>query len=359
MEDQQLVDAHQAFDQPAPFTNVNNSSRRIPEKQVYSAREKAEWRLNGREITITGGFMEPYGHGRKPFSTYYLDSQNPNPQKPATRGPGNYNIGIDYVIGGNKMVTPWYGGEVVPPTGLNGGYGYSVTIKTNQSYEYNGKRYPIYNTYSHVTEIQNGIEIGSVVTTDTYLAKMGGTGSGGTKAYPDHLDFQAFITVDGKKVQISPNLMQDNLKKQQTNGTFHTQQNVENNIETVSNGRTHADINHSTSADNRIASIGTKDIGSSNDADMLKAQHKLILGLYSSDGTSTGDVDMKKFIAAMRNEPISLEDSDIASIASTYFEGKGFSEKQLSQQIGKAFDDANQSGHSSLASAGQSTYGLG
>jgi Peptidase family M23 len=218
----QTADAHKAYNTPDPFTNTKGDES-IPERQVYSGQEESKWVLHNnssRAIKVTAGFMEPSGHGTKKSSTSYLDSENADPSKPKTRqAGGKYNIGIDYVVGGDKQVVPWYSGTVVK-SGLDGGYGNSVTVKTTQSYEYNGVKYPIYNTYSHLESIGKGITQGATVDTDTFIGKMGGTGQDGKKVYPDHVDFQSYIMVDGKKVQISPNLMQNNLKKQAENGTF-------------------------------------------------------------------------------------------------------------------------------------------
>ena len=164
---------------------------------------------------------ESTGHGLKKSDTFYLDDKNPNPKNPNKRSAGgHYNIGIDYVLGGDKLVVPWYGGTV-EKAGLNGGYGYSVTVKTDHSYEYNGKRYPVMNTYSHLESVSKGITKGVKVDSDTFIGKMGGTGSGGVKRYPDHVDFQSYIEVDGKKIQISPNLMQNNFIRQSQQGTFY------------------------------------------------------------------------------------------------------------------------------------------
>ncbi len=218
-----LADAHKAFDIPNPFTNIKNDEE-IPEGFVNSETESYKWFLHGREnrpIKISGGFMEATGHGFKKSNTFYIDSKNPDPANPNKRSAGgHYNIGIDYVLGGDKLVVPWYGGTV-EKAGLNGGYGYSVTVKTDHSYEYNGKRYPIMNTYSHLEYASKGITKGTKIDVDTFIGKMGGTGSGGVKLYPDHVDFQTYIEVDGRKIQISPNLMQNNLIQQSQQGTFY------------------------------------------------------------------------------------------------------------------------------------------
>jgi Peptidase family M23 len=224
----EVADAHKAFDIPNPFTNIKDDEA-IPERFVNSKSETSKWVLHGKEyrpIKMSGGFMEATGHGPKKNDTFYLDDKNPDPAKPNKRNAGgSYNIGIDYVVGGDKLVVPWYGGTV-EKAGLNGGYGYSVTIKTDRSYEYNGKRYPIKNTYSHLEYVSKGITEGGKVDTDTFIGKMGGTGRGGIKRYDEHVDFQSYIEVDGKKIQISPNLMQNNLSRQSQNGTFYEPSNA-------------------------------------------------------------------------------------------------------------------------------------
>jgi hypothetical protein len=224
----EIADAHKAFDVPDPFTNSKGDGA-IPEGYVKSALESSKWILHGKEyrpIKISGGFMESTGHGLKKSDTFYLDDKNPDPKSPNKRSAGGkYNIGIDYVVEGDKLVVPWYGGTV-EKAGLNGGYGYSVTVKTDHSYEYNGKRYPVMNTYSHLEYVSKGITRGVTVDSDTFIGKMGGTGSGGVKRYPDHVDFQSYIEVDGKKIQISPNLMQNNFIRQSQQGTFYEASNA-------------------------------------------------------------------------------------------------------------------------------------
>lgn len=332
------ADARKVSDQPAPFTNKNDPDRRIPERQVYSGNENFSWEFGGRNIKMTGGFMEPYGHGRKTSSTLYLDSKNPDPKNPAVRTPSRYNIGIDYVVGGDQQVTPWYGG-VVTKAGLAGGYGNSVTVKTNQSYEYNGKRYPIHNTYSHLDNISNSVKVGSVVSTDTHLGKMGGTGIGGKTSYGAHVDFQSYIEVDGKRIQISPNLMQDNLKKQQANGTFYDQSNKNGIAETA--------IDKKTGVQTSCSAI----------AQDLKAQYRLILKIYSADGNTAGNVDTSKLIRGLQKNDV--DSKTIREILNTYFEGKGFSEGERSQQISQAFENVNRNTNNELAAAGKSGHELG
>jgi Peptidase family M23 len=223
---QKLTDAHRAYDTPRPFTNQIDSNRQIPERQVYSANEKFEWKIGSRSVKITGGFNEPNGHSEK-GSSLYLDSKNPDPNKPATKSPGRYNIGIDYVVNGDKQVTPWYSGVVIAAKDTGNGYGKQVVVKTNHSYEYNGKRYPIYNAYSHLKSIDKNIADGRLknIDTDTIIGEMGKSGL--SQKHGEHVDFQSYIIVDGVKIQVSPNLIQKNLERQEQQGTFYRTSNNE------------------------------------------------------------------------------------------------------------------------------------
>jgi hypothetical protein len=222
----ETADAHKAYDTPRPFTNQIDSNRQIPEKQVYSIDEKFEWKIGNRDVKITGGFNEPNGHSEKK-SSLYLDSKNPDPSKPATKSPGRYNIGLDYVVNGDKQVTPWYSGTIVSAKDTGAGYGKQVIVKTNQSYEYNGKRHSIYNAYSHLKSIDKSIVDGRLknIDTDTIIGEMGKTGL--SQKHGEHVDFQSYIIVNGNKIQISPNLMQKNLEIQEQRGTFHIASNIE------------------------------------------------------------------------------------------------------------------------------------
>jgi Peptidase family M23 len=235
------VHGYNAPDQPAPFTNGVDSSRRIPEGFVNSAAEKekgtGEWRLGYNNIQMSGGFMEEKGHGRKGVATSYIDSENPDPNNPKSRPAGTtHNIGIDYVVQGDKKVNPWYGGTVEQAKNTGEGYGNQVIVKTNQNYEHGGKKYPIYTAYSHLASIS--VKQGQQVYPNTSLGIMGGTGK--TPPYPDHVDFQSYINVNGKKIQVSPNLIQDQLKQKQKEGRF--------NYNTSSNGSNTSTVASNTEA---------------------------------------------------------------------------------------------------------------
>jgi hypothetical protein len=289
-----------------PFVNIIDRTRLIPERQVYSRNEKPEWELHGQRVIVTGGFMESFGHGWKNFYTAYIDSNNRNPNKPASKPPGNYNIGLDYVVlGKDKQVNPWYAGEVTA-AGLNGGYGYSVTVKTNQSYVYDGVSYPIYTTYSHLEGIAKGIEVGKQVYPSTSLGKMGGTGTNGKKVYPEHVDLQTYIMVNGKKVQISQNLMQQNIQQQQAGANNKSSNSTEND--------------------------------SWQSSPELKAQYRVLLEAYSADKKFNGQFSIPSMVQSLQNAQADYQ--TIARVLHTHFELNGVPATEIPQKITESFAEA-------------------
>jgi hypothetical protein len=239
---QQLADSdyhRNPKDEPRPFTNQVDSSRRIPEKFVDSRSAKFEWRIGNRNAMVTGGFNEIDSAHSPKKGVLYLDNANTDPSNPSVKS-GNLNIGIDYVVDGNELVTPWYSGTVDSIRRVKSSdthsYGNQVVIKTNQSYEHNGKRYPLYNAYSHLEYIDPSILNGTLkeVNTGTFIGKMGRSGL--PQKLGRHVDFQSYIMVDGKKIHVSPNLMQSNLEKQQQAGTFrYSQENTSGSTTIASN----------------------------------------------------------------------------------------------------------------------------
>jgi hypothetical protein len=267
---QQLADSGQYHptDVPRPFVNQINSSTRIPETLVNSGNETFDWKLNGgvSDIKVSGGFNERDDAHSPKSNVLYLDDKNTDPKNPGKIS-GRINIGLDYVVSGNKMVAPWYSGTVESISRVKAGdthsYGNQVVIKTNQSYQdAKGNKYPIYNAYSHLESIQPGIVRGVEVNTGDYIGKMGQSGlTVDKKRDKKHVDFQSYILVDGKKVQISPNLMQSNLEKQQA-ARFQTGQNNTSGSNTVASNTTtqsYARVNEETTTD---ASSGIKSISS-------------------------------------------------------------------------------------------------
>jgi murein DD-endopeptidase MepM/ murein hydrolase activator NlpD len=229
---QKLADAPKPYDVPRPFYN-KDVNKRIPEKRVYPNAPSTGWKIGYKDASVTSGFNEIANHGYKE-NVLYLDDKNQNPDKPAKIS-GKVNVGIDYTIGGDKEVSPWYSGKVIRAENTTKpgeyGYGNQVTIETNQVYEYQGKKYTIYNDYSHLENMH--VKKGDDVNVDTYIGKMGKSGL--PSNFGEHVDFQSYIMVNDKKIQISPNLMQRNLEKQQQSGTFRYSQNTNDSTTVASN----------------------------------------------------------------------------------------------------------------------------
>ena len=195
--------------------------RGIPETFVRSALDEyANYSLFGDDVEITGGFMEPSGHGDKNQQAYVIFENDPNnivsfPDTLISDGQGgytndNYNIGIDYTVNtADELTRSWYSGEVVQ-AGLEGGYGNRVHVKTDVTYEFDGREYDVYTAYAHLDSID--VQVGDRVNQGDNLGEMGGTGSGGVTRYDPHVDLQTWIQLDdGRKVNLSPNLLQKQL----------------------------------------------------------------------------------------------------------------------------------------------------
>ena len=191
------------------------NGRKIPETFVRSRiDEYADYDVFGVYTEITGGFMEPTGHGQK--GTGYAIFED-SPDTITTVDPGPYNIGIDYTLGkteAEQRMEPtkaWYSGEVIK-AGLEGGYGNRVHVETDVTYEFNGREYTVYTAYAHLSSVE--VQVGNTITQGDNLGLMGGTGSGGVERYPLHVDLQTWIQLDdGRKVNVSPNLIQKQLAK--------------------------------------------------------------------------------------------------------------------------------------------------
>ena len=199
--------------------------RNIPETFVRSGLDEyANYDLFGDDVEITGGFMEPSGHGNKNGQAYVIFENDPNtivaypetliptgdPKGEDIYANDNYNVGIDYTVNtSDELTKAWYSGEVIK-TGLEGSYGNRVHVKTDVIYEFQGKEYDVYTAYAHLNSIN--VKVGDKVNQGDNLGEMGGTGSGGVTSYDPHVDLQTWIQLDdGRKVNLSPNLIQKQL----------------------------------------------------------------------------------------------------------------------------------------------------
>jgi murein DD-endopeptidase MepM/ murein hydrolase activator NlpD len=145
-----------------------------------------------KEITITGGFMEPYGHSRKRAMRAIFRNRQIRHLPPANR-----NIGIDYVANSGKAIA-WYGGVVVKQ-GMEGGYGRRIHVKLDIKYNYEGVFYEVFQAYAHLREIW--VKAGQRIEQGVQIGLQGGSSSRSEIAYPVHIDLSTYIWMDGKSVQ--------------------------------------------------------------------------------------------------------------------------------------------------------------
>lgn len=207
---------------PQPYNNdptPYGENDTFPERQINSATENITLPLFGTPIKATGGFMEPHGHGYKSEARYFIDSSNLDHIQRID--PGYYNIGVDYVVQTpDQDAQNWYSGTVSYATTSDGGYGQSVYIDSDVQYVLNGNSYPVKLAYSHLDEIDPAITAGARVDQGQRIGEMGGTGTT-PNAYPEHVDFRAWIEVprsDGqglREIYISPDALSQNLLQQQ------------------------------------------------------------------------------------------------------------------------------------------------
>ena len=146
-------------------------------------------------ITITGGYMEPNGHSLKPeLKAIFLDGTL------KILPPAYRNIGIDYVVSDRK-VKAWYEGTVTK-RGREGGYGRRVHLQLDVTYEFQGKKYQVYQAFAHLQEIL--VSVGQVIGQDEQIAIMGGSGANSDGDYPPHVDLSTYLFINGTLVQLNP-----------------------------------------------------------------------------------------------------------------------------------------------------------
>lgn len=197
----------------------------VPKHPIFgdSAYPIVELPAVGR-FRLTGGFMEYYGHGQKhwDYNVIMPDGSTTKVGPKRGKGSGRFNIGIDYVVlDPEKRVNTWYGGEVVQVVRAkehDTEYGNRVVIRTNETYNYRGEDYPVYQAYSHLDSYS--VKVGDRVSQGQTIAIMGKTG--GTSQ--DHVDLRTFIITestftetlrkDGQPgwTELSPNALENQLR---------------------------------------------------------------------------------------------------------------------------------------------------
>ena len=220
------------IDHYGPIGIAQNNSRPIPEEQVQSTITPLQDRtFNSREVgsfAMTGGFMEPSGHGRKDRHLYAIFSAQPNSYQ--TIPPISYgNVGIDYDVNvteqgerpaqTNNDTKNWYPGTVTYAN-TRYGYGYRVEILSDVKYYFDGIYHDVYQGYAHLNSIAPGIVEGKKIPRGTVVGQMGTTSAAGDRgepiygAYPIHVDFNLWINYEGKEISVSQNLMEQQLTNQ-------------------------------------------------------------------------------------------------------------------------------------------------
>jgi len=151
------------------------------------------------EFMITEGFMARGGPHTSKLARNAIFSENPTQAElvPA----GVYNLGIDYVAS-NGRIQSWFSGVVTDQTYDADGYGHRLVIRSDQTFSYQGRDYPIYAHYAHADDFSVGVD--DAVQAGQDIGTQGSTGH----STGDHVDFLTWIELDnGSRVYISPNLI--------------------------------------------------------------------------------------------------------------------------------------------------------
>jgi murein DD-endopeptidase MepM/ murein hydrolase activator NlpD len=174
----------------------------IAEYQLNSSNYQDFSDLTLGSITITGGYMESKGHSLKTEQkAIFLDGT-------LKILPSDYrNIGIDYVVS-NRKVNAWYGGTVTK-RGREGGYGRRIHLQLDVQFEFQGKKYQVYQAFAHLQEIL--VSVGQNVEQGDQIAIMGGSGASSDHDYPLHVDLSTYLFVNGNLVQLHPQALDKQL----------------------------------------------------------------------------------------------------------------------------------------------------
>ena len=95
----------------------------------------------------------------------------------------------------------WYGGTVTK-RGRESGYGRRVHIQLDVTYEFQGKKYQVYQAFAHLQEIL--VSVGQVIGQGEKIAIMGGSGANSDGDYPPHVDLSTYLFIKGTLVQLNP-----------------------------------------------------------------------------------------------------------------------------------------------------------
>ena len=181
---------------------------------TFAAIAQEDYHTAGDRFRETDFFRNEGNRGARHLDSIRFVSTREQDPRISTSAASDKNLGFDYVVENDpdEEVHAWYGG-VVTASRLEGGYGYRVTIETDIRYNYQGTDYVVYTAYAHNDE--NFVEAGDYVREGDVIAEMGGTGSGGATRYGAHVDLRIWINVDGSRVDLSPNVLEAQLQRNQ------------------------------------------------------------------------------------------------------------------------------------------------
>jgi peptidoglycan hydrolase-like protein with peptidoglycan-binding domain len=172
------------------------------------------------DFTVTASFMDPDGHGFKEGGAYAIFGSDP--QRIVRIGPSRVNLGIDYVTPDGR-IRNWFGGTVERLSYEAAGYGHRAIIRTDLTYRYQGRDYTVFAHYAHAAG-PFGVRSGDRVTPGQDIGRMGNTGA----SRGAHVDFRTWIELaDGRRVDVSPNLLVNQRRNPTPNTTPNTTGGVE------------------------------------------------------------------------------------------------------------------------------------
>ena len=142
--------------------------------------------------TITETFNAKGPHSKKKPFNYLKNGE-------IVKHPGGkVNLGLDLINKDNVMKS-FLGGTVYDKIESRSGYGNRIIVQTDKFITYKGKKYPLFQQYSHAKDFN--IEEGDSISSGQHIGTVGNTGA----SKGAHLDLRSWVVVPGKgKVEISP-----------------------------------------------------------------------------------------------------------------------------------------------------------
>lgn len=168
------------------------------------------------DFTVTASFMDPDGHGYKSGGAHAIFSSDP--QTVVRIQPSRVNLGIDYVTPDGR-IRNWFAGTVERLSYEANGYGHRAIVRTDLTYRYQGRDYTVFAHYAHAAG-PFSVRRGDRVTPGQDIGRMGNTGA----SQGAHVDFRTWIELeDGRRVDVSPNLLAGRRQDTTTNPTGGTE----------------------------------------------------------------------------------------------------------------------------------------